>query len=104
MVAQRVVIRDVFQATAKVVHALRAQAAHVVADACSTPAGAEHARCRAGQADSVIDLPEQQRTAVADHVTVVKRRLHDAASNLAKRHLHIGTRWKKTVLLSSCFF
>ena len=62
----------------------------LVADCKGHGVRRESKHSRTGQTDTVIYLLERQRAAVADDVGTVKRRLHDAASNLAKLHWPFG--------------
>ena len=95
VVAQRVVVVQVFVATAQAVDALGQQVAQAVRDARRIARIAEHRRSRTAQPDALVHPTQQQHAAVRADVAALEVGLDHASPKPPQLHRPIGTLWHR---------
>jgi transposase len=95
IVAQRLVVVQVFVAAAQPVQALRQQVAQTVADALRIARIGNRCSGRAAQAQVPIDLAQQQQPAVAAQVPTAKVGFNDTPAEVAEIDLVFRTLWHR---------
>jgi hypothetical protein len=99
IVAQSIMIIQIFVATTKRVYALGQQVAQPVLDTTSNAPVIQRSRRCAAQADTFIDLAKQQQTAIRTQVAPAKIRANYAPSHTPKLNRFFGTLWHRQIQL-----
>ena len=95
IVAQRLVVVQVFVAAAQAVQALRQQIAQTVADALGVSRVGDRRSGRAAQAQVPIDLAQQQQPPIAAQVTAAEVGFDQAPAEAAELDLALRTLWHR---------
>ena len=95
IVAQSVVIVEVFVTLAQTEHSLPQQLLGGVLHQPPVARIRQHFRHCLQQSESSLDLPQQQQPTVGANITTIKTDIDCAPSELRKRHLGRGTIWHR---------